>query len=328
LSEKKKKVFIDGQEGTTGLEIASRLKNRTDIELLQIDPLLRKDTKERTRFINNSDITILCLPDAAAVSAIELADVSKVKILDASTAHRVNSEWVYGFPELKPGFRERIAQARLVANPGCYATGFISLIKPLLDEGVLPRDFPAAAHAVSGYSGGGKKLIESYSSSPSLSAENCYHYAPYQLDLRHKHLPEMRIISGLSADPVFMPAVDHFYRGMAVFIPVHKYFLNQYKKRTDDVFAAMKNYYSGEKFIQVMQCDTIGLRDQKFLDIRACNNTNRIDITVAGSADGACVLCARLDNLGKGASGAAVQNMNLMLGLDEFTGLNEAGEII
>jgi len=311
-------VFIDGQAGTTGLEIHGRLAHRPDIEVLEIDPERRKDLDARRALLNEADVVVLCLPDEAAREAVELA-AEGVRILDASTAHRVADGWLYGLPELAPGQREAIRDARRVANPGCYATGFVLALRPLIDAGVLAPSAPVATHAVSGYSGGGRSLIERYAAQALEGVDHLWHARPYALGLDHKHLPEMTRYAALDAPPVFTPMVDHYYKGMLVQIPLFA----QHLARAMDpatMTALLAERYAEEACVNVIRPEGREVLNEGFLDPEACNDTNRIDLMVFGDAE-RLLLVARLDNLGKGAAGAAVQNLNLMLGLDELAGL-------
>ena len=311
------KIFIDGQEGTTGLRIVERLKNRSDIELLKIDESLRKDVNERKRLINASDITFLCLPDAAAIEAVALAENENVRIIDASTAHRTNPDWAYGFPELSKAHRENIRTSKRVANPGCYASGFIACVYPLVSAGIMPKDYPVTCHAVSGYSGAGKKGIAQYEDeNRDFQLDSPRQYA---LTQNHKHIKEMMTISGLSELPVFTPIVDDYYNGMVVSVPLHLRTLD--KKLTlaelRQVFAA---HYEGERFVKVMPICGEGVLSDGFIAANTLKDTNDMQIFICGNDDRA-VISARFDNLGKGASGAAVQSMNIMMGVPEETGL-------
>jgi len=313
------RVFIDGQEGTTDLEIHQRLASRPDIELVTIAADKRKDVEARRACINGADVTILCLPDAAAQEAVALAGRDgAARFIDASTAHRTSPGWVYGLPELAPGQRQAIRSARRVSNPGCHATGFALLIRPLVDAGVVPPNYPLFVQSITGYSGGGKKLIQSYEAGP---AEKVAPPRPYALTLRHKHLPEMKQTAGLANVPGFVPVVGPFYRGMLVSVPLEVRAL----ERTVTPQAIREIYlsrYGTERFIQVMPLgDESTLDDGTHLSPLGCNGTNRVDLFVFGHNE-QLFLTARLDNLGKGASGAAVQNLNLMLGVEEATGLD------
>lgn len=310
------KVFVDGQEGTTGLRIHEYLAPRRDIELLKIDPDKRKDAGERARLINEADVVFLCLPDAAAREAVFMINNDRTCVIDASTAHRVAPGWVFGIPELAPGQREALRKAKRIANPGCHSTAFIALLRPLVDAGIVPRELPVSATSITGYSGGGKKMIEEYQSAgraPQLDAPR-----PYGLKLSHKHVPEMMAYTGLTTKPVFMPIVGPFYKGLAVSVPLH---FAQLKPGTDGaaLVRAYERHYEGEPFVRVMPL-VDGGAEPAFFDVQGSNDTNRIDIFVFADA-GQAIVIAREDNLGKGASGAAVQCMNLHLGCDEATGL-------
>lgn len=311
-------VFVDGQEGTTGLQINEYLGQRADITLLKIDAEKRKDLAERKRLINASDVTFLCLPDDAAKESVSLVDNPKTCIIDASTAHRVNPDWVFGLPELAPGQRDRIRAAKRIANPGCHASAFILALKPLVAAGLLPAATQIAAHSITGYSGGGKKMIAEYqaaSANPHLLKAP----RPYALGLAHKHLPEMSAYTGLSVAPIFQPIVGPFYKGLAVTAYLHP---QQFSRSVTpaDVQKLLADYYAGEQFIRVLPFDLESTTDGGFFDVEACNDSNRVDIAVFGNAE-RMLLIARLDNLGKGASGAAVQAMNVHLGIEESLGL-------
>ncbi len=318
----KPKVFIDGAEGTTGLQIHSRLNERNDIEIVSIPPEKRKDAQARSHFINSADVAILCLPDEAAREAVSFVTNHDVKILDASSAHRVASGWVYGFPELEEKRREEIKNAKRVSNPGCYPTGFLACMRPLVAAGIIPKDFPATINAISGYSGGGRKLMEEYQS---VSGEqvNDYAYGIYALTFGHKHVKEMHQHSGLQSPPLFVPAVGNFEKGMLVQIPLPLHSLKN-KPSGELIQKTLEEYYQNEKYVSVADLnDDSSLRKGKFLDTQAANNTNQVQIFVfANNETKEALLVARLDNLGKGASGAAVQNLNIMLGLDEDLGLS------
>ena len=308
----KPRVFIDGQEGTTGLQIYERLGGREDIELLHIDEALRKDEGARRELINTADIVFLCLPDAAAREAVALAESEHVRFIDASTAHRTDPDWTYGFPELCRGQREKIAGARLLANPGCHATGFIALASPLVRMGILPEDSLVSVFSLTGYSGGGKKMIAEYEAPGRDKALDSPRI--YGLNLRHKHLPEMQLYSCLKQPPVFTPVVDDYYCGMAVTLPLHNALLRG-GQTAQTIRDALAGYYESEKLISVAP-----LRMEGMLAANAFAGGNKLEISVAGH-EGQTILTARFDNLGKGASGAAVQNMNLMLGFEETAGL-------
>jgi N-acetyl-gamma-glutamyl-phosphate reductase len=308
-------VFVDGQEGTTGLRIHEYLARRDDVTLLSIDPALRKDPAARRALINASDVTFLCLPDAAAKESVTLVDNPRTCIIDASTAHRTDPAWTFGLPELAPGQRAKLRAAKRIANPGCHASAFILAVKPLVAAGILQPDYPLAAHSITGYSGGGKKMIEQYeAAAASLNAPR-----PYALKLAHKHLPEMREHTGLAMPPIFTPIVGPFYKGLAatVFLQPQRLAKPMGPQALRDTLAA---YYEGEPFIRVAPFDNDANCVDGFFDVEGSNDTNRVDVFVFGH-DEQAVVVARLDNLGKGASGAAVQAMNVHLGVDETLGL-------
>ena len=309
------KVYIDGQEGTTGLKILERFSKRNDIELLRIDEDKRKDPEERRKLINASDFTFLCLPDAAAIEAVSLAG-DKVRIIDASTAHRTNPDWAYGFPELDNSFREKIAKSMRTAVPGCYASGFASMVYPLVKLGILPTDYPVSVHAVSGYSGAGKKAIAVYESADRPADFDSPRQ--YALTQKHKHLPEMQKICGLDYAPAFNPLVCDYFSGMVVSLPLHTRLLAK-KYNADDVRKALTEYYEsrGSHFVKVMP---EGEPADGFIGANNLSGTNNMEIFVNGN-DERLIINSRLDNLGKGASGAAVQCLNIMMGIDEKTGL-------
>lgn len=307
------KVYIDGQEGTTGLKILERFKNRNDIELLKIDEDKRKDADERKKLINSSDFTFLCLPDAAAREAVAMAG-DKVRIIDASTAHRTNPDWAYGFPELGADFRNKIANSARTAVPGCYASGFISMVYPLVKLGIMPADYPVTCHAVSGYSGAGKKAIAVYEGENRPSEFDSPRQ--YALTQQHKHLPEMQKICGLSYAPAFNPLVCDYFSGMVVSLPIFTRLLTK-KYTPDDVRKELADFYKDAYFVKVMP---EGEPDDGFIGANNISGTNNMQIFVNGN-DERLILCSRLDNLGKGASGAAVQCLNIMMGIDEKTGL-------
>ncbi len=311
------RVFIDGQHGTTGLEIHERLAKRDDLALLEIPAEKRKDPEARREFLNAADIVFLCLPDDAARQAVGLVTHATARVIDASTAHRVAEGWVYGIPELDPGQRDRIRGASRVCVPGCYASGFVLCLHPLVAGGIVPPDYPVTSHAVTGYSGGGRQMIASYEAPGKDRQELASR--PKNLNLAHKHLPEMHKYGLLSDPPLFFPVVGDFYRGMLVFVPLILRLLPR-GTTADQIRSYLQDYYAGELFVQVQtkeQSETIA---DGFLSPLGCNGTNRLEIFVFSRGDNA-LLVARLDNLGKGASGAAVQNMNLMLGVDEGSGL-------
>ncbi len=305
-------VFIDGEAGTTGLQIRDRLAGRDDIKLLSIDPDKRKDQNARAELLNEADVAILCLPDEAARQAVELVANPDTVIIDASSAHRTHPDWVYGFPEMAVGQREKIKASKRISNPGCYPTGFIALMRPLVEAGLVPADYPVTVNAVSGYSGGGKGMIAEFEAGGDA-------YRSYGLTQQHKHAPEMQHHTGLAHRPVFTPAVGRYAQGMIVEIPLALWALPQ----TDegflvDAYLALHHAYAAKSFITVhSQHESNKL---KGLEPEANNGTNNLDLFVFGN-DEQARLMARYDNLGKGASGAAVQNLNLVLGVDEARGL-------
>ena len=312
-------VFIDGQAGTTGLQIRERLAAREDVNLIEIPEVSRKDPEVRRRHLNEADVVILCLPDDAAREAIGLISSNHVRVLDASTAHRVADGWVYGLPELDSRQRERIREAARVSNPGCYPTGFVLLTRPLVDAGIVSGDARLSCHAISGYSGGGRRLIERYEARGAGHPESLWHVRPYALNLDHKHLPEMAQYSGIDREPVFSPMVGHFAQGMLTMVPLHTDTLGE-GATAEAVHACLEARYRDEPCVEVFALGDDDVLDAGFLDPLAANGTNRIDLFVYGH-DARVMLVARLDNLGKGASGAAVQNLNIMTGAEELAGL-------
>lgn len=304
-----KSVFIDGEHGTTGLQIAERLEGRADINLLSLAMEDRRDNAKRTQMLRDADIAILCLPDDAAREAVELANGAGTRFIDASTAHRTVDGWVYGFAEGEPGQRERIINAHNVSNPGCYSTGAIALLRPLVLAGVLPVDYPVTINAISGYSGGGKQLIAQMEDGSREDAIGAPHFA-YALALTHKHVPEITVRSGLATDPIFTPSVGRFAQGMLVNIPLHTTGMGNANRET--IHACLQRHYAGQDVVQVMgMAETDALAR---IDPTEMVGTDRMLLYVCGRADGGQVnLIASLDNLGKGASGAAVQNLELML---------------
>jgi len=309
-------VFIDGEAGTTGLQVRDRLERHPEIELLSLAPELRKDEDARRDAFKAADAAVLCLPDDAAIAAVAMCEDTDTVLVDASTAHRVNDEWVYGFPEMTSGHSDKVAKSKRIANPGCYPTGFIGLVRPLTDAGLLPSDSGLIVHAISGYSGGGKGLIEIY------EKQDHEPWGAYGFNLAHKHIPEMKKCTGLDEEPIFCPAVGDFRQGMVVSVPLR---LSQLRKGATvaDVHAALEAHYAGKKFVRVAPLNaTDELERGNFLRPDLVNDTNKLELFCFGNEEkGTLWLAARLDNLGKGASGACVQNLNLALGFDEGLGL-------
>ena len=312
----KTKIFIDGSEGTTGLRIYERFEGRDDIELLRISGELRKDVNERKRLINESDITFLCLPDAVARESVSLVENENVKIIDTSTAHRTEEGWAYGFPELSEKHRDAIINGKRIAVPGCHATGFMAVVYPLIAGGLLPKDYPVSAFSLTGYSGGGKKMIAEYEE----EGRNKDTFAPreYALTQQHKHLKEMKAITGLTREPLFSPIVADYYSGMVVSVPVYTEFLSKCKnpKEMTEYFA---NYYKDQKFVQVVENGSEDLYGG-MLAGNTLSGWDGLKIYITGNEE-RMVLSAQFDNLGKGASGAAVQCLNILLGCAEDKGL-------
>ena len=302
-------IFIDGSAGTTGLRIYDRLSARDDISLIKLPEELRKDDNARAQAINSADIVFLCLPDDAARQAVTFVKNDKTAIIDTSTAHRTNDDWVYGFPELT-GIREQVINSKRIANPGCHASGFIALVKPLVEAGVLDANMALSCFSLTGYSGGGKKMIADYESAEKSALLN----APrqYGLTQQHKHLKEMQVITGIETAPAFCPIVADFYSGMEVTVTLFKHDI---KANIDDIKAIYKNYYTGKLVHFDDTADEAG-----FLSAAALSGKDDMQLCVFGNED-RIILVARYDNLGKGASGAAIQNMNILMGVDETTGL-------
>ena len=311
------RIFIDGKEGTTGLQIYERFANRKDVEILQIDDEKRKDPQEKAKMINASDFTFLCLPDAASIESVSLCTNPKTRIIDASTAHRTNPDWAYGFPELDKSFREKIVSSNRVAVPGCYASGFVAIAYPLVKSGIMQKDYPVVVHAVSGYSGAGKKAIAQYEAdgrdkgldSPRL----------YALTQQHKHLPEMKKIPGLDFEPIFNPYICDYYQGMTVTVGLHSRLLAK-KISASDVCEMFASHYEGCNFVKVAPFMGEGVLPEQFIPANTLAGTNNMQVFVYGNDD-RIMVTTRFDNLGKGASGAAVQCLNIMMGIDETTGL-------
>jgi N-acetyl-gamma-glutamyl-phosphate reductase len=332
------KVFIDGAAGTTGLEIRERLASRRELELVQLSDSERKDPRARREALNESDLVILCLPDEAAKEAVGMIARNDVRVIDASTAHRTAPGWVYGFPELEKDQRAKIAASTRVANPGCYPTGYLALVRPLVRAGIVPPDFPLTVNAVSGYSGGGKSMIEEFEKKDSPAYTETVVRA-YALTLAHKHVPEMKVHAGTTHPPVFAPSVGRYYRGMIVEVPLQLWALPG-KPTVFDLYKTLGEAYLGEKLVQVASFDRVldavkaaregkpvnldlgDFMPAKSVDAEMLKLTNGMELFVFGNdKTQQARLVAVLDNLGKGASGAAVQNMNIMLGLPETEGL-------
>ena len=312
-------VFIDGHNGSTGLRMHQWLVNRSDLDVLTLADDVRKDPTARRDAFHESDIAILCLPDEAAREAAQWIDESGTRVIDASTAHRVNPDWTYGIPEL-PGGREAIRQSQRVANPGCYPTSFVLFMQPLIEAGLVDANAPISVHALSGYSGGGRSLIQHWENTEA-ELQTLPYEAPYALERVHKHVPEMRHYSGLATGPQFVPAVGAFHSGMRVEIPLPQPILGEVT--AESIWTVLNDRYAGERFVQLVPLDEPRQRDEASFDPQRCNGTNRIDLHVLPNPAGHVMLMGILDNLGKGASGAAVQNLNVMLGVDEGTGIPE-----
>lgn len=320
-------VFIDGEAGTTGLQIRQRLVDRRDLAIASIDPAKRKDPAARAEMLNEADAVILCLPDDASKEAVGLIRNNRTRVIDASSAHRVAEGWTYGFPEMDKGHRATITGAGRVTNPGCYATGAIALLRPLVAAGLIPPTYPLTINAVSGYSGGGKQLIAAFEdpSSPNATTDN---FRLYAMGVVQKHIAEIQVHSALGIRPLFIPSVGRFAQGMLVSIPLQLWAMER-KPSLEQLQATLAQHYAGEHFVSVQPLEeTLEIGLASSLDLRnpepeGLNDTNRMQLSVYGSPKhGQAVLLAKLDNLGKGASGQAVQNLNLMLGLPEGAGLN------
>ncbi|MBS0541473.1 MAG: N-acetyl-gamma-glutamyl-phosphate reductase [Proteobacteria bacterium] len=316
MSTNKTKIFIDGQHGTTGLQILDRLKGRPDIELLELPMADRKDLGKRAEIAKASDITVLCLPDAAAKELVAAMGDADTVVIDASTAHRVADGWTYGFPEMARDQRQKLLASNRISNPGCYPTGAIALLRPLIDAGLVRKDSTPAVFGVSGYSGGGKDLIAVHEK-PDVEP-----FGLYGLGLAHKHVPEMKKYTGLTHAPLFVPSVGHYAQGMLITVPITRDITTK-QVTAKDVHGVLADYYKGEQFVPVRPLgDKSWLERDQFLRADRLTNTNTMELAVYGNdADGNVVAIASLDNLGKGASGAAVQVINLKTGVDEATGL-------
>ena len=306
------KVFIDGQAGTTGLQLKSKLVNHPYVTLLEIDEDKRKNSAERQRLMNESNVVFLCLPDAAAIEAVKLVTNPDTVIIDASTAHRTADGWTYGFPELSDKHYNAIKNAKRIANPGCHATGFISIVYPLVSSGVMPTSYPVTAHSITGYSGGGNKMIADYEAPD--RAEEIGTPRQYGLGQTHKHLPEMKKVTGLDSEPVFNPIVSDYYCGMAVSVPIYTSLLNK-KMNAEELYEFFSDYYKNSEFISVHKAPEIG-----FLSPIGLEGTNKMNIYVFGNEDRVTITSV-FDNLGKGASSAAIENMNIAMGFPIATAL-------
>ncbi len=315
----KPKVFIDGAEGTTGLQLRTRLSAHKEIELIEISADLRKDPLERKKLINQSDVTFLCLPDSAAKEAVGLIENPNVIIIDASTAHRTAEGWAYGFPELSESHRAAIAAGKRIANPGCHATGFIAAVYPLISLKIAPKSYPFVCHSITGYSGGGKKMIAQYEDENRPNEFKSPRQ--YGLSLSHKHLPEMKAVTGIDRPPIFNPIVADFYSGMAVSVPIYTSLLER-KLTLEGLYNELSEFYKNSALISVRLAPESG-----FLPANKVEKTCKLELYVMGN-DEQITLCSVFDNLGKGASGAAVQNMNIALGIPETAYLEEGDKLL
>ncbi|SKA07116.1 N-acetyl-gamma-glutamyl-phosphate reductase [Enhydrobacter aerosaccus] len=322
MTSNKTKIFIDGQHGTTGLKIHERLKDRPDIELLELPMADRKDLAKRVEIAKAADIAVLCLPDAAVKELMTALGDADVCVIDASTAHRVADGWTYGFPELSKEHRKKLLASKRISNPGCYPTGAISILHPLVEAGIVRADSTPAVFGVSGYTGGGKELVEIHEKTPNVEP-----FGLYGLELTHKHVPEMKKYSGLSHAPLFVPSVGHYAQGMLIMVPITRDITTK-ATHAADVQKALSDHYAGEKFVTVRPfADRKWLERDRFLRADRLIDTNSMELAVyANEIDGNILAVASLDNLGKGASGAAVQVINLKTGVDEATGLAVAAQ--
>ena len=320
MTSNKTRIFIDGQHGTTGLKIQERLKDRPDIELLELPMADRKDLGKRVEIARSADIAVLCLPDAAVKELMAALGDADVCVIDASTANRIANGWVYGFPELNKAHRAKLLASRRISNPGCYSTGAIALMSPLVEAGIIRSDATPAVFGVSGYTGGGKELIAVHENTPDVEP-----FGLYGVELTHKHVPEMKKYSGLAHAPLFVPSVGHYAQGMLVMVPITRDILGK-KADATDVQKVLADHYAGEKFVTVRPlADRSWLERDRFLRADRLIDTNSMELAVYGNAEEGNILAvASLDNLGKGASGAAVQVINLKTGVDEATGLTVA----
>jgi N-acetyl-gamma-glutamyl-phosphate reductase len=312
----KKKIFVDGLSGTTGLKIHERLSLYSELDMITIEYEKRRDPDERARCLNEADVVFLCLPDDAAKEAVSLVTNKNTRIIDASTAYRTDADWTYGLPELSKANREAIRTSKRISNPGCHASAFILSIFPLIHHNVLPTNYPITCQSLTGYSGGGKSLIDKYEQN---EGKNKYAKAPrpYGLTLNHKHLPEMTLRSGLEEAPIFIPILGNNYQGLAVMVSLHTKLLAK-RMNAKNIHELLREHYQDEKFVSVLPYEDDSILFDGAVDITSCNDTNKAEIFVFGNdKKGSAVVMTRLDNLGKGASGAAIQNMNILLGFDE-----------